>query len=108
MYLYARKKKNDQPLRAPSSVGRYNSTRVDAGRKCGILVAIKMKARTVVGRGEEGPLCDRVTTRRERERSARIISEMKKYILQYIYTYTNYTRYMVYIIRYCPPQKRVL
>ena len=34
------------------------SMRVDEGRKGWILLAIKMKARTVVGRGEEGPLCD--------------------------------------------------
>ena len=34
----------------------YNSTRVDEGRKCGILLAIKMKASAEVGRGEEGPL----------------------------------------------------
>ena len=48
----------DQLLRAPSSVGRYISTRVDEGRKCWILPAIKMKARAEVGREEEGPLCD--------------------------------------------------
>ena len=35
-----------------------NSTRVDEERNCRILLAIKVKARTVVGRGEEGPLCD--------------------------------------------------
>ena len=52
--------KKDQLLRAPSSVvGRCNSTRVDEeGRKCWILLATKLKARTVVGRGKKGPLCD--------------------------------------------------
>ena len=30
----AEEKKRDQLLRAPSSVGRYNLTRVDEGRKC--------------------------------------------------------------------------
>ena len=45
-------------LRAPSIVGRYNWTRVDEGRKCWILLAVKMKARAEVGREEEGPLCD--------------------------------------------------
>ena len=51
-------KKKDQLLKAPinSSVGRCKSTRVDEGRKCRIILAIKMKARTVVGKGEEGPL----------------------------------------------------
>ena len=39
-------------------MGRHNSTRVDEGRKCCFFLAIKMKARTVVGRGEKGPLCD--------------------------------------------------
>ena len=51
-------KKRDQLLRAPSSVGNYNSTRVDKGRKCWILLAMKMKARAELGREEEGPLCD--------------------------------------------------
>ena len=37
-----------------SSRGRYNSTRVDEGRDCSSLLAIKMKARTVLGRGEGG------------------------------------------------------
>ena len=50
--------KRDQLLRAPSSVSRYNSTRVDEGRECWILLAVKMKARAEVGREEEGPLCD--------------------------------------------------
>ena len=36
-----------------------NSTRVGEGRKCRLLLAIKKtNAHTVVGRGEEGPLCD--------------------------------------------------
>ena len=34
VYLQKCKKKRDQLLRTPSSVGRYNSTRVDEGRKC--------------------------------------------------------------------------
>ena len=50
------KKRINQLLKAPSSVGRHNSTRVDEGRKCEFLLPIKMKARTVVGRGEEGRL----------------------------------------------------
>ena len=38
--------------RALYSVGKHNnSTRVDEGRKCRIILAIKTKARTVVGRG---------------------------------------------------------
>ena len=51
-------KKRDQVLRAPNSVGRYNSTRADAGRKCWILLEVKLKARSEVGREEEGPQCD--------------------------------------------------
>ena len=53
-----RKRKKDQLLRALSSVGRYNSTRADEGRKCRIILAIKIKVRTVVGRGEKSPLPD--------------------------------------------------
>ena len=56
--IFAKMQKTDQLLRPPSSVGGYISTRVDEERKCWVLLAIKMKARTVVGRGEEGPLCD--------------------------------------------------
>ena len=48
-------KKRDQLLKAPA---RYNSTRVDEGRKCSILLAVKRKARDEVGREEEGLLCD--------------------------------------------------
>ena len=60
MTLFAemQKEKRDQLLRAPSSVGKYNLTRVDEGRKCCILLGIKMKARAEVGREEEGLLCD--------------------------------------------------
>ena len=59
MILFAKmQKERDQLLRAPSRVGRYNSTRVDEGKKCSLLFAIKMKARAEVGREEEGPLCD--------------------------------------------------
>ena len=36
----------------------FNSTRVDEERKSSIILAIKMKACAVVGRREEGPLCD--------------------------------------------------
>ena len=44
---------------AYSGVGRRNSTRVVEGRKCSILLVIKMrKARTVVGRGGKRLLCD--------------------------------------------------
>ena len=55
------KKTKNQLLRAPSSVGRYNSTRVDERRKCRILLAVKMNARAEVGREEEGPLCHPVS-----------------------------------------------
>ena len=48
-------KKRGQLLRAPA---RYNSTRVDEGRKCLIFLAVKMRTRDEVGREEEGPLCD--------------------------------------------------
>ena len=51
-------KKRDQLLIAPSSVGRYNSTRVDEGTKCCILLTKKKRARAEVGREEEGPPCD--------------------------------------------------
>ena len=50
--LFAKmQKKMDQLLRAPTSAGGYTSTRVDEGGKCWLLLAMKMKARTVVGRG---------------------------------------------------------
>ena len=55
------KQEKDQLLwRAPinSSVGGNNSTRVDEGLKCRIILAINVKTRTVVGRRGEGPLCD--------------------------------------------------
>ena len=39
-------------------MGRYNSTRIDEGKKCRILLAIKIRAGTVVGRGEGSPLYD--------------------------------------------------
>ena len=42
----------------PSSIGRYiYSTLVDEGRIFCVLLVIKMKARTVVRRVEQGPLC---------------------------------------------------
>ena len=50
------KHRSNQLLRAPSSVGRRNSMRVDEGRKGWSLLAIKMKARTIVGRGEKSLL----------------------------------------------------
>ena len=37
------KNKGDQLLRAPSSVSRYKSTRVDEGRKCWILLGVKTR-----------------------------------------------------------------
>ena len=62
-------------------MGRYNSARVDEGRKCRILLAIKMKARTVVGRGGESPLCDPgselLLGGRECEGIARIVNGME-------------------------------
>ena len=49
-------------LRAPSSVGRRNAMRVDEGRKGWSLLAVKekvkMKACTVVGKGEKSLLSD--------------------------------------------------
>ena len=42
-------------MRAPSSVGRYDSARVDEGRKCLLLLAIEMKARTLSEEGGGGP-----------------------------------------------------
>ena len=50
--------KRDRWLRAPTSVGRNTSTRVDQARKWRLFLAIDMNTCTVVGRGEEGPLCD--------------------------------------------------
>ena len=45
--------------RAYYSVGKHNSTRVDEGRKCRILLAIKkFKSRTVMGREEQKLLSD--------------------------------------------------
>ena len=55
------KQNKDQLLRAPSSVGRYNSTRVAEERKWWILLAVKLKARAEVAREEEGLLCDPVS-----------------------------------------------
>ena len=55
---FANMPKKNQLLSTPSNVGRYNSTQVNERRKCWIILAMKMKARTVVGRGEKGPLCD--------------------------------------------------
>ena len=37
-------------------MGRNNSTRIDEGRKCQILLAKKIRACTVVGMGEESPV----------------------------------------------------
>ena len=39
-------------------MGRYKSTRIDEGRKCLALLAIKTRAGAVVGRGEGSPLYD--------------------------------------------------
>ena len=39
-------------------MGRYNLTRIDAGRKCRILPVIKTGACTVVAKGEGSPLYD--------------------------------------------------
>ena len=52
------KNQRNQPLRAPNSVGRRNSVRVDEGRNSWSLVAIKMKARAGMGRGENNLLSD--------------------------------------------------
>ena len=57
MYLQ-KKNQRDQLLKAPSSVGRRSSMRVDEGGKGSSLFAKKMKARIVVGRGEKSPLSD--------------------------------------------------
>ena len=45
-------------MKSPSSVGRFQSTRIDEARKCSILLAMKIRAGTVVGRGEGSPLYD--------------------------------------------------
>ena len=39
-------------------MGRYNSTRIDGGRKCRFFLAIEIRVGTVVGRGEGSPLYD--------------------------------------------------
>ena len=62
-------------------MGRYNSTRVDEGKKCRLLLAIKMKARAGVGKGEEDPLCDpgsELPLGRSARVVARIANGMKK------------------------------
>ena len=57
MSLFAKmKNQRNELLRTPSSMGRQNSMRVDEGRNSWNLLAIKMKARTVVGRGEKSLL----------------------------------------------------
>ena len=57
--LFAKKKKQrNLMLRAPSSVSKRNSMRVNEGRKGSSLIATKMRARTVVGRGEKSLLSD--------------------------------------------------
>ena len=48
--------KKDQLLRTRSSEGRLKSTRVDEEINCLMLLAKKTKARTLVRKGEEGPL----------------------------------------------------
>lgn len=58
-------------------------TQVDEGIKCWNLLATKMIARTVVGRGEEGLLCypgsEIPRTGRERDKSSpRIVNGIKK------------------------------
>ena len=67
-------------------MGRHISTRVDEGRKCSVLLAIKMpsiKARTVVvvGSGEKNLLCDpgsELRLRGDRTRRANTINDMEK------------------------------
>ena len=55
--LFAKIKKKDQLLRAPS-VGKRNSTRVDERRKSWNLLAIKCKGRTSWVGSEKSLLCD--------------------------------------------------
>ena len=45
-------------LKLPSTVGRYNLTRIDVGRKCRILLSIKFRACPIVGMEETSPLYD--------------------------------------------------
>ena len=45
-------------MKSPSSVSRYTSTRIDEGRKCRILLAMEIRACTVVGTVEGSPLYD--------------------------------------------------
>ena len=53
--MFAKMRKKDQLLRAPSSVGTHKSTRVDEAKKMPRFSRDeRMKARTVVGRGEGG------------------------------------------------------
>ena len=61
-------------------MGTYNSTRIDEGRKCLILLAIKVTACTVVGTGVEGALCGPESELYcwEGKSSARIINGMGK------------------------------
>ena len=70
---------NDQRIHPPMpnlvgfyGVGKHNSTRVDETRKCWIILAIKTKARTVMGRGEKSLLSDpgpEVRVGREKEKA---------------------------------------
>ena len=75
-------------LRAPDSVGRRSSKRVDDGRKGQSLLAIKMKARTVVGRREKSLLGDPgsescLGREKEKKKRAKIVDGISKIYLLY-------------------------
>ena len=55
LYLQKCKKKLDQLLRTSSSVGRYNSTRLNEGSECRGLLAIKNKRAYRSAEGGGGP-----------------------------------------------------
>ena len=50
-----KKNERNQPLRVPISVGKHNPMRVDEGRNSWNLLAMTIKARTVVGTGGDEP-----------------------------------------------------
>ena len=57
--VHSRKNKGIGCPRAPSSVGRRNSMRVEKGRNSWSPLAVKLKARTIgVGRGKKSLLSD--------------------------------------------------
>ena len=70
-YWYQR----NQQLRAPSSLARHNSMRVDEGRNSSSLARQKTKATTVVGRGGSACACLTVLSHPESEREKETIKK---------------------------------